>query len=123
MKMVLAIFKNGDLLGAGEVRSLHPGLVSAGDIRDEHHAVSHHLAVAAEAPAGLKFFVCDMAAPDSPQVALQELDPALAAGAVAGTGSVNGHIDPAGQLQQVVACVTFNNNGICSLNLEGYFHV
>ena len=97
-------------------------LVSAGNIRHKNRAVPHDFAVAAQPPACFIFLVSDMAALKSLQLTLDELDPALAAGAVAGTGSVDGHIGPPRQLQQIITGVTFNANGASALNLEGYFH-
>ena len=64
-----------------------------------------------------------MAGGDGIYFALNELDAALAAGAVTGAGSVDGHIAAAGQFQQIVALITFDNYGVSTLNLEGYFHI
>ena len=63
-----------------------------------------------------------MAGGDGIYLTLKELDPALAAGAVTGAGSIDGHIGSTSQFQQIVALITFNDYGGSSLDLEGYFH-
>ena len=63
-----------------------------------------------------------MAALDGIQLTLDQLDPAFAAGAVAGAGGINGHIAAAGQLQQIITGVTFKNNRGRALDLEGNLH-
>ena len=122
LQIILGILKNGDLLGGGQVGGLHAGLVGGGNVGHQHGAVAHHLGVAAEPPARGKFLVGDMTAADGVQFALDELDTALAAGAVAGAGCVDGHIGTAGQFQQIITGVAFNDNRAAALNLEGYFH-
>ena len=64
----------------------------------------------------------DVAGLDGLHLTLDELDPALAAGAVTGAGGIDGYIGPASQLQQIIALVTFDHNRVSTLNLEGYFH-
>ena len=123
LQLCLAILKNGDLLGRGKVSGLHPALVSGGNVRHQHGAIGDHLAVAAQAPAGIIFFVGDMAGGNGIHFAVQQLHTALAAGAVTGAGGVDGHIGTAGQLQQVITGVTFDLNRAAALDLEGYFHL
>ena len=107
----LAFFKNRHFLGTAQVGGLHAALIGRGDVGDEHGAVGEHLAVAGKAPAGIKFFLRNVAAGDGFHLAVQQLYPALAAGAVAGAGGINSHIGPAGQLQQVVAHLGFDDHG------------
>jgi hypothetical protein len=56
-------------------------------------------------------------------LALNEFDTALTTGAIAGAGGVNGHIAAASQFQQIIALITFDNYGVSTLDLEGYFHI
>jgi hypothetical protein len=59
-----------------------------------------------------------MAGLDAVQLALHQTDPALAAGAIAGAGSINGHIGSSGQLQQIVAGVAVNGERLGAFDLE-----
>ena len=118
----LAVLENFDLLGAAEVSGFHPGLVGAGNVRHQDGDVRQHLGAAGQPPAGRIFLVGDVAALGGFQLTLDQLDLAFAAGAVAPTGGINGHIAAAGQLQKIVSGVAFNLNRAPALNLEGYLH-
>ena len=122
LQLSLAILENGDFLGRAQVSGLHAALVSAGDVGDENGAVAHNFGVAGQTPAGIIFLGGDMAGGDGFNLALNELHAAFAAGAVAGTGGIDGHVGAASQFQQVITGVTFNLNRGRALNLEGYFH-
>ena len=52
------------------------------------------------------------------QLSLHQLDAALAAGAVAGAGSVDCHIGTASQLQKVIADVAIDGNGLAAFDLK-----
>ena len=121
-ELILAILEDRNFPGRAEIRSLHAAAVGRCNIRHKHGAVKNHLTVAAQAPAGFEFCVRDMTALDGIQLTFNELDAAFSAGSVAGTGGIDGHIGPAGQLQQIVTCVAFHLNRVSTLNLEGYFH-
>ena len=58
---------------------------------------------------------------DTVQTAFDELYPAFAAGTIAGAGSVNGHIGPAGSFQQVIPGVAGDGDGSSALNFENHF--
>ena len=117
-QLALAGVKNGDLLWAAQIGGLHPGLVGAGDVRNKHGAVADDLRAAAQAPAFGIFFVGNMAAGVGFQFSLHQLDAALAAGAVAGAGSVDCHIGTASQLQKVIADVAIDGNGLAAFDLK-----
>ena len=122
LQLSLAILENGDFLRGAEVSGLHAALVSAGDVGHENGAVAHNLGVAGQTPAGVIFLGGDMAGGDGFNLALNQLHATFAAGAVAGTGGIDGHVGAASQFQQVITGVTFNLNRGRALNLEGYFH-
>ena len=117
-QLALAGVKNGDLLRAAQIGGLHPGLVGAGDVRNEHGAVADDLRAAAQAPAFGIFFVGNMAAGVGFQLSLHQLDAALAAGTVTGAGSVDCHIGTASQLQKVIADVAIDGNGLAAFDLK-----
>ena len=54
---VLAVLEDGDLLGAGQVGSLHPGLIGRGNVRHQHGAVGENLTVAAQPPTLCELFL------------------------------------------------------------------
>ena len=118
----LTFLEYRDFLGTGQVCGFHPGLIGRGNVRHQNRAVGQHLTIAAEPPALIIFLLRDMAAGDRLQLSLQQLHTALAAGAVTGTGCVNGHVGTARQLQQVISLITFNGDRAAALDLEGYFH-
>ena len=55
---------------------------------------------------------------DAVQLSGGELHPALAAGAVAGAGRVNGNIGAAGQFQQVIPYVALGGNGLSAFDIK-----
>jgi hypothetical protein len=59
-----------------------------------------------------------MAGFDGIQLALGELHPAFAAGAVAGAGGIDGNIGSSGQLQQIIAGVALDGNALSAFNIK-----
>ena len=119
-QILLALLENGDFMRAGKVCHPHSALIGAGNVGDENGAVAADLAAAGESPALVVFFLENMVAGQGLHLSRHQFYPALAAGAVAGAGSVNGHVGPAGQLQQIIAVVAVNDDGIRPFNLENY---
>ena len=121
LQLILAVLKNGNLLGAAQIRSLHPALVGGCNIRHKYGAVPYYLTIAGQPPAGLKFFLTDVAGLDGLHLALHQLHPAFAAGAVTGAGSIDGHIGTTGKLQQIIPNIAFHCDFRRAFNLENYF--
>ena len=71
--------------------------------------------------AGIVLFLGDMPGGNGLQFALQQLHTALAAGAVAGTGGIDGHIGPTGQLQQIVTGVALDADAFGAFDLKQDF--
>ena len=95
--------KDGDLLPGGQVSGLHTALVGGRNVRHQHRHIGRHFAGAAQTPAGGIVLVGDVAGLQALHRPLQQLHAALAAGTVAGTGCVDGHIGGTGGLQQSLA--------------------
>ena len=119
---LLGLGEDGNFFRGAQVGGLHPGLIGGGDVRHQHGHVLDDPAGAAQPPAVGKFFVADVQGFGAFHRALHQLDPAFAAGAVAGAGSVNGYVGPAGQFQEIFTGVAFNDDRASAFNLEGYFH-
>ena len=92
LHILLQLVEDRDLLAGGEVCRLHAALVGGGNVRDHDDDVSRGLRRTAQAPACGVILIGDMAGLYAGDLAGDELHAALAAGAVAVAGCVDGDV-------------------------------
>ena len=103
LNLLLRAVEDGQLLFRGDVRHAHVAAVGRGDVRPLDAHVGDHLAHAREPPALGVFGIGDVARPGRIQLSGNQPHPALAAGAIARAGRVDGHVGAARDFEQVVA--------------------
>ena len=97
----LGLVEDAHLFAGAQIGGLHAGFIGGGDVRHFNDHIAQNAAVAGQTPTLGVFLIGYMAGFWGFQFALDQTDAALAAGAVAGTGSVDGDIRLAGDFQQV----------------------
>ena len=98
---LLGVVEDAHLLAGAQIGGLHAGFVGRGDVGNLHDHVGDDAAVAGQPPTGGVVLLGDVAGAGGIQLALHEAHLALAAGAVAGAGRVDGDVGLARDLEQV----------------------
>ena len=94
------LLKNGNLLTGGEICGLHTAAVGGGDVRHLHRHVRAGIGAAGEPPAVGIFLIGNVGGLQALHFTGDQLHAALAAGAVAGAGRIDGDIGFSCRLQQ-----------------------
>ena len=84
-----------------------------------HLCPACQLNLAGKAPAGLVLGDGDVAVDGGVQLTAEELHAALAAHAIAGAGGVDGDVGKAGGVQQLVAHIGGDGDGLAAGDMEG----